>query len=94
MIKANNFFFLAGVEDHIVAEFRNIDATAFIKMRHESDVSTDRVEMEVTRHGKEFKIKYLIIVNNATFSEGVSEPIPDNMIQQVIAAVANGTILP
>ena len=91
MIKANKFFFLAGVNDHIVADFRRFDATTLIDFRHERDLSGDALKVEVVRDGLDYVIKYEI--NTAAYQQsGTSDKIPQSEIFGVVASLANETI--
>lgn len=92
MEKANTYFLLAEVADHILANFRTFDNTVIFNFRHEQDAAPNRLQVQVTRTGKHFIVSYDAEYNGKQIMQGNSDPIPGDMVQQVIAEIANDTI--
>ena len=93
MIKANKFFFLSAVADHIVADFRRFDNKTLISFKHEEDKSGDALNVEIVQVGKSYIIDYSVLFNNSTLTSAKSDPIPQDQIYGVIAGIANEVIL-
>ena len=92
MQKANNYFILAGVADHILADFRTFDNTTLFNFRHEDDQEPNRLQIQVTRAGNEYVISYDAEYNGRSFMQAKSDPLPANYIQEAIAQIVNDTI--
>lgn len=94
MEKANKFFFLSSVNDHILADFRRFDANTVIQFRHENDHSGDRLALEIIRQPRSqfFVIEYSIVHDNKEVSAGRSDAIHALEVYGVIAGLANESI--
>lgn len=92
MQKANLFFILSAVADHIVADFRTFDATTLFTFRHELDKAPNRLQVQVARKGKDFIVSYDAEYNGKTIVQAASLPIPADQVQAVIAQIANDAI--
>lgn len=92
MEQANTYFILADVADHILANFRTFDNTVLFNFRHKDDNAPNRLQVQVTRQGKNFIVSYDAEYNGKQFTQGASDPIPGDMVQTVIAEIVNDTI--
>lgn len=92
MEKANTYFILSEVDDHILADLRTFDATTLFNFRHQEDSAPNRLQIQVTRLGKDFIVSYDAEYNGKRITQGASDPIPGLMVQSVIAEIVNDTI--
>lgn len=92
MQQANTLFILADVADHIVASLSNVAGTVQIILRHREDREPNRLQINIDRQGKDFVISYDAVYNGQRITQAKSKPIPGDMVQQVIAEIANDTI--
>lgn len=93
MQKANKFFFLAQVNDHIVADFRSFDGMTRITCKHKDDqAALDTLRLNVERVGKGFVVDYAIIHNGIITHTAKSDVIPCLEIYGVIAGLINEVI--
>lgn len=94
MKKANSYFFLAGVADHILAEFHHDLHISKITFSHRDDKRSDCLILliEPRSEDKHYVLHYLITVKGEELPVSKSEPIPQDKIYGVIAAMANEVI--
>lgn len=92
MHKANQFFFLSQVADHILVDFDRFDGIVMLDFCHQDDKSGDRLHTEVTRHGDHHVINYSVSHKGVEILTAKSDPIPDAMISAVLAGLVNETI--
>lgn len=91
MEQANTYFILAGVAGHILADFRTFDNTVLFNFRHKNDNAPNRLQIQATRQGKYFIVSYDAEYNGKRITQGASDPIPGEVVQQVIAEIVNDT---
>lgn len=93
MKKANTFFFLAEVNDHILADFKNSAGLTCITFKHQDDKSTNSLTIIVEpKEHKFYVLHYKIMFNGEEFSTAKSDLIPHSEIFGVIASLANEII--
>lgn len=92
MEKANTYFILSEVADHTLANFRTFDNATIFNFRHQDDQAPNRLQVQVVRKGKDFVISYDAEYNGKMITQGGSDPIPGDMVQQIIAQIVNDAI--
>lgn len=89
-MKANTHFFLSAVASHINAKIMVVDATTMITFTHQDDKAADcRLIVEVERKGNSFVIGYDMVKGSKVVSQAASVPLPSDVVQGVLAAIAN-----
>lgn len=95
MFKANSYFFLAEVKDHIRATFSKFDGAVLITFAHQHDRHLDdKLMVEVQPVPGGYLVEWKIEHRNNVTHEGKSEVIPATEIYGVVTAIANETIQP
>lgn len=93
MIRANSYFFLAGVDAHILVKFNQVGTASGFVFKNENDVdSVDLFCVVVYRESTGFRVDYRMSNNGSEFQHGISDIIPSGKVYGVIAALVNDAL--
>lgn len=94
MKKANSFFFLAQVNDHILADFTHDVGISRITFKHQNAEDLNSLVLAVEKKGdsKSYVLHYKIVLAGKAFATAKSDLIPATDLYGVIAALANEII--